>query len=111
MTPPVKIALANALNELAAAPEDYTVLLSRGDARLLLFGPEGSDSQTPHAQDEIYIVASGSGTFRRGEELVEFGAGDVLFVGAGVSHRFETFSPDFKTWVVFFGPRGGSVTA
>jgi mannose-6-phosphate isomerase-like protein (cupin superfamily) len=108
MTPPVKFSLANALNELAAAPDDYTVLLSHGDARLLLFGPQGSDTQTPHAQDEIYIVASGNGTFRRGEELVDFTAGDVLFVGANVPHRFESFSADFKTWVVFFGPRGGS---
>jgi hypothetical protein len=26
---------------------------------------------------------------------------------AGVSHAFETFTNDFKTWVIFFGPKGG----
>jgi mannose-6-phosphate isomerase-like protein (cupin superfamily) len=109
MTPPIKFSLANALNDLAAAADNYTVLMTHGDGRLLLFGPEASDDQTPHTQDELYIVVSGSGTFRRGEELVDFTAGDVLFVGAGVEHRFETFSDDFKTWVVFFGPQGGSV--
>jgi hypothetical protein len=24
-----------------------------------------------------------------------------------VSHAFETFSDNFKTWVIFFGPKGG----
>jgi hypothetical protein len=24
-----------------------------------------------------------------------------------VSHAFETFTNDFKTWVIFFGPKGG----
>jgi hypothetical protein len=28
-------------------------------------------------------------------------------VPAGVSHAFETFSDNFKTWVIFFGPKGG----
>jgi mannose-6-phosphate isomerase-like protein (cupin superfamily) len=107
MSSPIKFSLTNALNELAAAPEDYTLLHARGDMRLVLFGPEGKDTQTPHAQDELYVVASGSGTFRRGEEVVDFVAGDVLFVGAGVPHCFEDFSDDFRTWVVFFGPAGG----
>ena len=32
---------------------------------------------------------------------------DVLFVAAGDRHRFEQLSPDFRTWVVFYGPDGG----
>ncbi len=36
-----------------------------------------------------------------------FSVGDVLFVPAGVAHRFEDFSDDFGTWVVFYGPEGG----
>jgi len=38
---------------------------------------------------------------------VTFGPGDALFVPAHTSHRFEDFSPDFATWVVFYGPDGG----
>jgi mannose-6-phosphate isomerase-like protein (cupin superfamily) len=45
--------------------------------------------------------------FYRGEERVSFHPGDFLFVAAGVSHRFEEFTDDFRTWVVFFGPQGG----
>ena len=36
-----------------------------------------------------------------------FGPGDVLFAAARVEHRFEGFSDDFATWVVFYGPPGG----
>jgi len=38
---------------------------------------------------------------------VRFGPGDFLFVAAGVPHAFETFTDDFKIWVIFFGPKGG----
>jgi len=31
----------------------------------------------------------------------------VLFVPARVEHRFEEFSDDFATWVIFWGPKGG----
>jgi mannose-6-phosphate isomerase-like protein (cupin superfamily) len=65
------------------------------------------DPQGPHTRDEVYIVASGTGRFVRGEESVAFGPGDALFVPARVPHRFEEFSPDFATWVVFYGPEGG----
>jgi mannose-6-phosphate isomerase-like protein (cupin superfamily) len=52
-------------------------------------------------------VVSGSGTFLHGETRVRFGPGDLLFVPAGVVHRFEEFSADFATWVLFYGPEGG----
>jgi mannose-6-phosphate isomerase-like protein (cupin superfamily) len=42
-----------------------------------------------------------------GDARFRFGPGDVLFVPAGVEHRFEDFSDDFVTWVVFYGPEGG----
>jgi hypothetical protein len=34
-------------------------------------------------------------------------AADALFVAAGTEHRFEDFSEDFATWVVFTRPRKG----
>jgi mannose-6-phosphate isomerase-like protein (cupin superfamily) len=69
--------------------------------------PKIEDTQTPHDQDELYIIASGTGWFRRGAERVAFGPHDALFVRAGEAHRFEDFSPDFATWVVFYGAKGG----
>jgi mannose-6-phosphate isomerase-like protein (cupin superfamily) len=104
---PLRIALQDAVDHLDNVPEPFIALFKRGDLSVELFAPHEVDTQQPHEQDEIYIVAAGAGVFRRGAERVPFGPGDFLFVAAGVSHAFETFSSDFKTWVIFFGPKGG----
>jgi mannose-6-phosphate isomerase-like protein (cupin superfamily) len=82
-------------------------VMRHGSMALRYYAPRGNDPQTPHAQDELYLVASGRGTFACGGKRVAFGPGDVLFAAAGVEHRFEAFSGDFGTWVVFYGPEGG----
>jgi mannose-6-phosphate isomerase-like protein (cupin superfamily) len=84
-----------------AAP--FEVVFETPEVTIELYAPVGTDRQAPHDRDELYIVASGTGTFSRGDELVSFGPGDLLFVPAHVPHRFETFSSDFRTWVIFFG--------
>lgn len=53
------------------------------------------------------VVVSGSGDFVKNGERIRFAANDVLFVEAGSTHRFENFSEDFSTWVIFWGPEGG----
>lgn len=103
----LRIALPDAGAQLAGVPEAFIVLFKRGDLSVELFAPQEVDIQQPHEQDEIYIVVAGTGLFRRGAERVPFGPGDFLFVAAGVPHAFETFTNDFKTWVIFFGPNGG----
>lgn len=87
--------------------KEYFYPIRHGSMRVGLYAPRGSDMQTPHDQDEIYIVQSGSGTFVKAGERVAFRPGDVLFVEAGVEHRFVDFTDDFETWVVFWGPKGG----
>ena len=69
--------------------------------------PDGRDRQTPHTQDELYLVYSGSADIVIDGERMSAGVGDAFFVGAGKEHRFENFSNDFVTWVVFYGPQGG----
>jgi mannose-6-phosphate isomerase-like protein (cupin superfamily) len=88
---------------VAEAATPFLVLFERGDVTVELFIPRERDTQGPHDRDELYVVVSGKGTFRRGSELVRFTHGDLLFVPANVPHRFESFSGDFKTWVIFFG--------
>lgn len=82
-------------------------VLSYGTMVVKYYAPRGTDEQTPHTRDELYVVARGSGTFVNGGRRHSFGAGDVLFVPAGVSHCFEDFTDDFGTWVIFYGPEGG----
>ncbi len=83
------------------------LLMRHGSMALRYYAPKGTDPQTPHDQDEVYVIASGSGMFVNGDDRVPFGPGDVLFTSAGQVHRFENFSDDFATWVVFYGPKGG----
>jgi len=81
--------------------------LRHGSMKLGLYQATEPDTQTPHAQDELYIVVSGHAEFVRAEGRTSCIASDVLFVEAGQPHRFENMSPDFSTWVIFWGPEGG----
>lgn len=85
----------------------YGVLLEHGSMELGYYRPVGSDEQTPHEQDEIYVIHKGRGVFVLAEERIGFGPGDALFVPAGIEHRFAEFSDDFAAWVIFWGPPGG----
>ena len=87
----------------------FTVRHTRGTMVLELYAPRGVDDQHPHTQDELYFVARGSGTFVCAGERVAFQTGDALFAAAGVEHRFEDFTDDFETWVVFYGREGGEI--
>jgi mannose-6-phosphate isomerase-like protein (cupin superfamily) len=99
----------NALDAAARSELRFGGVLRRGTLLLGLYAPRGNDPQTPHTQDEVYVVVSGTGEFVRGSERASFGPGDALFVPAGDEHRFENFSDDFAAWVVFYGPQGGEV--
>ncbi|MBI1777353.1 MAG: cupin domain-containing protein [Proteobacteria bacterium] len=76
-----------------------------GAIELRHYAPKGVDNQVPHDQDELYVVISGTGSFKRAGETVPFAAGDVLFAAAHEEHRFLNFSEDFQTWVLFYGPK------
>src|SRR5262249_58934525 len=78
-----------------------------GSLSVELYAPRGSDPQQPHTRDEVYVVARGEGFFVNGPGRHRFGPGDVLFVPAGVVHRFEDFSAALAVWVFFYGPDGG----
>lgn len=91
--------------------ERFAVGLAHGSMLVELYVPGPIDTQQPHDRDELYVIVSGSGTFERGTERVRFGPHDVLFVPAGLPHRFVDFTPGFRTWVVFYGPQGGERAA
>ncbi|MBV8726383.1 MAG: cupin domain-containing protein [Candidatus Eremiobacteraeota bacterium] len=92
---------------LARTPEpDFSFSVAElGDAELKFYTPKNVDPQTPHSRDEFYIIARGTGTFGIDDRSYHFAPGDVLFVSAGVEHRFRDFSDDFATWVLFIGER------
>lgn len=85
----------------------FSVLMKHGTMSLEYYAPKNVDLQTPHKQDEIYVIASGKAEFIRNGERVLCKGGDVLFVPAQMEHRFENFSDGFATWVIFYGKQGG----
>ena len=85
----------------------FLELFAHGSLSVEMYRPLGQDLQTPHTRDEVYVVVSGVGEFVNGGQRKPFEAGELLFVPAGVEHRFENFSDDFATWVIFYGPEGG----
>jgi len=88
-----------------------TAVFEHGTLQVKLYAPRGTDPQQPHTRDEAYVVARGGGWFVNGVHRHPIAIHDVLFVKAGVVHRFEGFSDDFLVWVFFYGPEGGETDA
>lgn len=90
----------------------FIKLFEHGSLQIEIYAPRGDngalvDPQTPHTRDELYVIASGVGFFFNGTTREPVQAGDLLFVPAGSPHRFEEFTENFATWVMFYGPEGG----
>jgi mannose-6-phosphate isomerase-like protein (cupin superfamily) len=66
-----------------------------------------TDPQTPHDEDELYVVMSGRARFTGGDRTVDVSTGSVFFVAALEVHRFHDVTEDL-TVLVFFGPAEGS---
>src|SRR5687767_11689857 len=103
----MKIDAGDALQQLKDSGSVFAELYKHGTLSVEIYQPDKVDLQKPHDRDEVYVVISGSGTFFCDGERTPFGAGDFLFVPAFVEHRFENFTKDFLTWVIFYGPKGG----
>ena len=101
------ITLSELKSQLEESKSPFAEMIRHGSMQVEYYAPRAVDRQQPHSRDELYVIASGSGQFIRNGEVVSFNAGDVLFVPAGMEHRFENFSEDFATWVVFYGEAGG----
>ena len=107
----MKTSLLKGLQQLPGpAGERFATLMQHGSMVVEVYAPRARDAQQPHEQDELYFVQSGHGEFVNGDARHPFQPGDAFFVPAGQVHRFENFSDDFATWVVFYGPQGGEST-
>ena len=110
----LKATVAELLKRLSGPPsehwpegERYTTAFEHGSMWVEVYAPIGHDPQTPHDHDELYFIHSGTGDIVIAGERAAFTPGMAFFVAVGVAHRFENFTSDFTTWVVFWGPKGG----
>lgn len=102
-----RLTVENALNDLAQNKNLFKEVFNHGTLSVEIYKPDGVDKQNPHTRDEIYVIASGNGYFINDGVRQAVETGEVLFVAAGIEHRFIDFTDDFSTWVFFYGPEGG----
>jgi mannose-6-phosphate isomerase-like protein (cupin superfamily) len=76
-----------------------------------------ADHQRPHAEDEVYCVVAGRGRIQVGREGDAEGLqeravepGSVVFVAAGVPHRFHSIEEDLRVVVFWVPPHRGQET-
>jgi mannose-6-phosphate isomerase-like protein (cupin superfamily) len=75
---------------LAAGSGGYEVVHSSPALEIgvyVLAAPE-PDRQSPHEDDEVYVVLEGRGMLEVEGKLVELREGHAVFVPAGAEHRF-----------------------
>src|SRR5262245_35724128 len=63
----------------------------------------GNDPQSPHKEDELYYIVRGRARMRAGNEEQAVEQGSVIFVAAGVEHRFIEIEEELVV-LVFFAP-------
>ena len=74
---------------------------------LYILAAGGVDSQSPHAEDEIYVVVSGKARFTGGDLTDEVASGDTIFVPARERHFFHDIRESLELIVVFAPPETG----
>ena len=67
----------------------------------------GHDGQSPHTEDEIYVVTAGRARMVATSGSAEVGPGTVIFVPAGEEHRCVDVTEDLAL-IVVFGPAEGT---
>jgi len=77
-------------------------------AGLYVLEADAIDPQQPHREDEVYIVMSGRGRLKMGDDDVAVGPGSVAFVAANVDHRFHDIAERLRILVLFAPPESSS---
>ena len=70
-------------------------------AGLYVLGAGHEDPQQPHTEDEVYHVVRGRAIIRVADQDRQVGPGSVVFVAAGVPHKFHSIEEELEVLVVF----------
>ena len=70
---------------------------------LYVLEASATDPQSPHTEDELYVVMSGRANVTVGGDVRPIRAGSVIFVAAHVDHRFHDIE-ERLVLLVMFGP-------
>lgn len=90
-------------NQLREEDNSYVELLSEESMRVELAQYPNPEPKTPHKEDELYVILSGSGKVHVGSESYDVDEGDVVHVERGVEHDFFDIENDITALIVFTG--------
>jgi mannose-6-phosphate isomerase-like protein (cupin superfamily) len=63
----------------------------------------GTDPQSSHNEDEVYVILNGRGQIMVDGEHRSVQKGSIVFVGKHIEHRFHSIEEDLQI-LVFFAP-------
>ena len=91
--------------ERAESNKPYLQFINVGTLSLGLYvlAAGSTDTQSPHAEDEIYYVVAGRGVIDVAGERRPVQPGSIVFVAKEVDHRFVDIAEDLSI-LVFFAP-------
>jgi mannose-6-phosphate isomerase-like protein (cupin superfamily) len=100
------------LTPASGAPNDWIIHLESDDLSVGTYSipADGQDDQSPHTEDEIYVVRSGRATLVTDSGIAHVEPGSVIYIPAGEHHRFTDVTADLGL-IVIFAPPYGSRTA
>jgi oxalate decarboxylase/phosphoglucose isomerase-like protein (cupin superfamily) len=106
-----RFALAELLQQRTVTKKPYLEFLRVPALSVGIYVLEAgaTDTQSPHAQDEVYYVVSGKARMMLAEagmtNTVEVMQGTIIFVSAGARHSFYNITERLEV-LVFFAPAG-----
>jgi len=71
------------------------------EAGIIVLHAGEKDTQEPHSADELYYVIQGSGMMELGKTKRSVAEGSIVFVPAGMRHRFYGNSEDLVVLYMF----------
>ncbi len=87
----------------SAAPYHEFLRVPAMSCGLYVLPAGGTDGQSPHNEDEMYYVVKGRGRFVADGTESDVQPGTVLYVRAGIEHRFSDITEELHI-LVFFAP-------
>jgi mannose-1-phosphate guanylyltransferase len=99
----VHVSTAELANRLKQEDRSYVEALSEESMRVELAHYPNPEPKTPHKEDELYIILSGSGKVNVGTETYDVHEGDVVHVERGVEHDFFDIDSEITALIVFTG--------
>jgi mannose-6-phosphate isomerase-like protein (cupin superfamily) len=99
---------AGAFTAPGSAPNHYVEQLRVADLSVGTYSiPAGGvDDQSPHDEDEIYVVWRGRARLETADGSAAVAPGSVVYVPAGEAHRFTDVQEDLALLVLFAPPYG-----